>query len=255
MRGTGVLLLIALSVYVNTESFQALVRRRLVAEIERITGGRAEIGSIHTVPFLLQVDVRNITVHGRESATDVPLAHVDSMLARLKVSSLLRSEFAFHEVMFDQPVIHVAFYPDGATNFPPRKARKAPARAAVERLFALSVNRLEVRQGRIFWDDQTIPLDFSARDAVAANGLFLSSRPIRLAPSFGMVETKLLRVPTVCVDGCRGVHPVSGSAVVYFFKWNSGHSMSRPMARSQTFAIHIFRVPTMPRSISLKPRQ
>ena len=41
--------------YINTDSFQALVRRRIVAEVERITGGRAEIGGIHTVPFRMQV--------------------------------------------------------------------------------------------------------------------------------------------------------------------------------------------------------
>src|ERR1700732_4077996 len=78
---------LALLVYLNTDSFQSLVRRRLVAEIERITGGRAEIASIHTIPFRLQAEVRGITVHGSESATEVPLAHVDHIVARLKMSS------------------------------------------------------------------------------------------------------------------------------------------------------------------------
>src|ERR1700728_5237369 len=111
------LLALGLLIYVNTESFQALVRRRLVAEVERITGGRAEIGSFHTIPFRLQVEVRNITVHGRESATDVPLAHAENVVARLKISSLLRSELGFRQVILDQPLIHVIFYPDGTTNF------------------------------------------------------------------------------------------------------------------------------------------
>jgi uncharacterized protein involved in outer membrane biogenesis len=102
LAGVGAL---ALAVYVNTESFQGMVRRRLVAEIERITGGRAEVGSLHTIPFRLQVEVRNITVHGRESASDAPLAHADSITARLKLSSLLRSELSFHELVLDQPLI------------------------------------------------------------------------------------------------------------------------------------------------------
>ncbi len=63
--------------YTTTNSFQAYVRGRMVEEVERITGGRAEIGSFHVVPFHLQVEVRNITVHGKEAATDVPLAHAD----------------------------------------------------------------------------------------------------------------------------------------------------------------------------------
>ena len=50
--------------YTTTNSFQTYVHRRVVEEIERITGGRAEIGSFHVVPFHLQVEIRNITVHG-----------------------------------------------------------------------------------------------------------------------------------------------------------------------------------------------
>ena len=91
--------------YINTNSFQAYVRRRMVQEVERITGGRAEIGSFHVVPFHLQVEVRNITVHGKEAATDIPLAHADSLLAQLKIISLARSEFGFNTLTLDHPVV------------------------------------------------------------------------------------------------------------------------------------------------------
>ena len=56
-----------------------------------MSGGRAEVGSFHVVPFRLQVEVRNITVHGTEVPTDVPLAHADSLVAQLKVISFLRT--------------------------------------------------------------------------------------------------------------------------------------------------------------------
>src|ERR1700732_1406180 len=147
---------LALLVYLNTDSFQSLVRRRLVAEVERITGGRAEIASIHTIPFRLQAEVRDITVRGRESAQDVPLAHVDHIVAHVKISSLLRSELAFDDVVLDQPIVHVAFYPDGSTNFPPRKASPPGGATPVEQLFALSIDHFEIRHGQILWDDQTI---------------------------------------------------------------------------------------------------
>ena len=61
------------------------MRRRLIAEVERITGGRAEIGSFHVVPFHLQVEVRDITVRGTESPTDIPLVHADHLVAKMKV--------------------------------------------------------------------------------------------------------------------------------------------------------------------------
>jgi len=139
---------LALTIYMNTDSFQALVRRRLVAEVERITGGRAEIGSFHTIPFRLQVEVRNITVHGRETATAIPLAHAENIVARLKISSLIRSELAFHEVILDQPVAHVIFYPDGTTNFPGRTSAFS-TQASIEQLFSLSITRMDVHQGRL----------------------------------------------------------------------------------------------------------
>ena len=42
LGATGIVVLIATLWYINTNSFQAYVRRRMVAEVERITGGRAE---------------------------------------------------------------------------------------------------------------------------------------------------------------------------------------------------------------------
>ncbi len=223
---TGAACLFALGVliYVNTEAFQALVRRRLVAEVERITGGRAEVGSIHTTPFRLQVDVRNLTVHGRESATDIPLAHAERIVARLKISSLLRSELAFHEVILQEPVIHVAFYPDGTTNFPQRKASAFSAPDAVDQLFALSINRFELRGGHLYWDDQIVPLDLAARNiSLDMDYSFLHEQyDGRLL--LGLVETKLLQCRPFTWMTSAEFSLASSSATITSLQWNSGHS-------------------------------
>ncbi|HST09548.1 MAG TPA: hypothetical protein VLL05_04170, partial [Terriglobales bacterium] len=63
--------------YMTTDSFQAYVRARIVAEMEKITGGRVELGTYHTIPFRLQAEIRDFTIHGLEPAGDVPLVHVD----------------------------------------------------------------------------------------------------------------------------------------------------------------------------------
>jgi translocation and assembly module TamB len=154
--------------YINTDSFQALVRRRIVAEVERITGGRAEIGGIHTVPFRMQVELRDVTVHGAESAKEVPLVHVDHLVASIKLGSLLRPQLGFHQVVVEHPVIHVAFYSDGSTNIPTGQVRlsnQTSVQASVEQIFALSISHLEMRRGELLWDDQNIPLDFTVRNA------------------------------------------------------------------------------------------
>ncbi len=220
----GLVAAIGLLVYINTDSFQALVRNRLIAELERVTGGRVEIASIHTTPFRLQADVRGITVHGQESATDVPLAHVDRIVARVKISSLLRSEFGFHEVILAQPVVHVAFYPDGTTNFPPRQAGAATGKTPVERLFALSISHFEIRNGQILWDDQTIPVDFAARDtSLQMNYSFLRGQyDGRLL--VGLVDTKMLECRPFAWMTELEFSLGSNFAVVPSLKWNSGHS-------------------------------
>jgi translocation and assembly module TamB len=215
---------LGLLVYVNTDSFQSLVRHRLIAEVERVTGGRVEIGSIHTAPFRIRADVRDITVHGRESAAEVPLAHVDRIVARLKVSSLLRSELAFHEVILEQPVVHVAFYSDGTTNFPQRRAGAVTGKTAVEQLFALSINHFEVRHGQILWDDQAFALDLAARDtSLQMDYSFLHGRyDGRLL--LGLVDTKLLDCRPFAWMTAVEFSLGPNSAAVTTLKWNSGHS-------------------------------
>jgi translocation and assembly module TamB len=220
----GFLGLLTLLIYVNTQSFQSLVRRRVIAEVERVTGGRVEIGSIHTTPFRLQADVREITVHGRESATEAPLAHVDRITARLKLSSLLRSELGFHEVILDQPVVHVAFYPGGGTNFPQRSASPVAGKSSVEQLFALSINHFELRHGQILWDDQTVPVDFDVRDmALHMDYSYLHTRydgRLRV----GMVDTKLLGFRPFAWMTSAEFSLGADSAFISSLTWNSGHS-------------------------------
>ena len=113
----------------------------MVSELERITGGRAEIGSFHVVPFHLQVEVRNITVHGKEAATDVPLVHADSLLAQLKVISFLRTEFGFYSVILEHPVVHIAIGPDGTTNVPAPEGKAKAFREQSHRTVVRAVDR------------------------------------------------------------------------------------------------------------------
>ncbi|MFZ0419568.1 MAG: translocation/assembly module TamB domain-containing protein [Candidatus Sulfotelmatobacter sp.] len=209
--------------YTTTGSFQSLVRRRLVAEVERITGGRAQVGSLHTIPFRLQFEVRDITVHGGESVTDVPLAHADGIVARLKITSLLRSELAFEELILDQPVIHLAFYPDGTTNFP-KRSTTITGPTAIEQLFALSINRLELRHGHLIWDDQTIPLNLSARDTWLQMEYSYLHERYNGRLLLGLVDTKLQDCRPFAWMSSADFTLASDSADITSLKWNSGHS-------------------------------
>jgi len=162
-----VFLLGGLAWYVTTDSFQAMVRRRLVTELERITGGRVELGSFHTTPLRLRVEVRDLTIHGREQPREIPYAHVERVVAEVKIISVLGAEFGFHSLLLDHPVIHLIAYPDGSTNQPTPKIKQASSEIPVEQLFRLSISRLEIRRGELLWNDEKLPLDFVVNDVSA----------------------------------------------------------------------------------------
>jgi translocation and assembly module TamB len=220
----GLVAVLGLFIYVSSDSFQSLVRRRLIEEVERITGGRAEIASIHTIPFRLQAEVRNITVHGRESSTDVPLAHADAIVGRLKISSLLRTELAFNQLILERPVVHVASYPDGTSNFPVRKSDTTSTQNPVEKLFALSIDHFELRHGQVLWDDQPVPVDFSAHDVSLQMDYSFLARRYTGRLLLGLVDTKLLDCRPFAWMTTMEFTLGANSAVISSLQWNSGHS-------------------------------
>jgi len=158
----GLILFGAASWYMTTDSFQAYVRHRIVTAMEDETGGRVELGTYHTIPFRLQVEIRDFTLHGLEGPGQVPLAHADSVVARIKVISLLQTSFGFKSIILDHPVVDFIVYPDGSTNVPTPKIHHASTETPVEQLFSLSINQLEVRRGEFLWNNRRIPCDFNA---------------------------------------------------------------------------------------------
>lgn len=152
--------------YLTTNSFQRMARRRVIVELERATGGRVELGSFHAVPLRLQVEVRNLTIHGKEAPGEQPYAHVDRLTGVINLSSALGAKLAFHSLTLDHPLVHIIFYPDGSTNQP--AAVQKSSSSDIERLFSFSARRLEIRRGELLWQDQRIPVDF-ASDNVSAS--------------------------------------------------------------------------------------
>ena len=115
---------------------QAAVRHRIVTQLERITGGRAELGGFHVVPFRFRVEVRDLTIHGLESPKEEPYVHVDRLIANVHIISVLGADLGFRSVIIDHPSIHVLRYPDGRTNQPGPTLVKSSASDAIEKLFS-----------------------------------------------------------------------------------------------------------------------
>jgi len=175
--GAGVLLfalVISAGWYFTSQRFENRVRQSVITELENITGGRVELGSLHWSLWRFEIDIRDLTVHGLEPASEAPYVHVDHLLVRLKILSLFSGNFGLHTLVAEHPAIHIMVGPDGASNQPmPIVARKDQP-PLVQNLFDLGIERAEISNGELIWNDRYIPLNLLADD-VAAKLVYISA--------------------------------------------------------------------------------
>ena len=181
--------------YVTTDSFQQRVRNRVVAELETATGGRVELGELHTIPFRLRVDARNLTIHGREARDQQPFLHVERLQAEMKIISLLSTTIGLHSLVLEHPVVHVIDYPDGTTNLPTPAVRYSSDQGPLERLISLSVSRIEVQKGELLWQDQKVPFNFTAKDLALLLNYSLLHRRYEARVTAGNIDTHWQQYP------------------------------------------------------------
>jgi hypothetical protein len=75
LAATGVcaVLLLATAWYTTTDSFREWLRNHVVVALQDATGGKVELGAFHMIPFRLQIEARDLTIHGTEAAGSIPL--------------------------------------------------------------------------------------------------------------------------------------------------------------------------------------
>ena len=162
---TGLLLiafLIANGIYFSSQHFHNHVRQLVTAYLEQVTGGKVEMGDFQWDLSHLEFQIHNLTIHGLEGENEVPYAHVELMVVRLKIISMLERRVDLDYLKVQQPLVHLIVYPDGTTNQPHGSNVPTDNQAAVRQLFEIAVNRLDVSHGAMLFAERRIPLDFSA---------------------------------------------------------------------------------------------
>ena len=171
------LLLIALAAaavwYTNTAEFENLVRVKVVAELERMTGGRVELGAFHWRLPHLEFTADDLTIHGLEAPGQIPYAHIDRLYVRLKVISFFEHEIGLDYLEADHPVFHLIVYPDGTTNQPRPVVREIEQKPALDTIFDLKIGRADLRDGTMIVNERRIPFNADAREV----GLNMQYRP------------------------------------------------------------------------------
>ncbi|HSB75466.1 MAG TPA: hypothetical protein VLC12_07430, partial [Terriglobales bacterium] len=220
----GILILLGFLIagwYFTSPRFQQLVRARVIAQLQRSTGGRVELGSFQWNLAQLQFEAGNLTIHGREGPGEAPFFHADRVLVRMRIVSVLSERVALSYVGVERPVIHLVTYADGSTNQPQPSVTPPTLADNVQQLFRLAVQRLEVRQGELQFNHRSLPLDLTADDVVASMDYFLNPRHYQGRVSVGKLDTRL-----------QGMRPFASTAEAEFTLWPTSAQVSSLSWRS-----------------------
>jgi translocation and assembly module TamB len=168
-----VAILAVLALWFNSRSFDDLVRRRIVAQLEKATGGRVEIHSFQWRLIDLDADAGGIVIHGLEDAGEAPYASVENLHVGISILGFLSPRILLRDLVAVKPELHIIVYPDGSTNQPhPRNPAKLN-QPVMDTLFDLQAGHVAVEQGSFEFDSRAsgfgfapkfLPLDFQAND-------------------------------------------------------------------------------------------
>ena len=157
-----VLCLLALGVacvvrYTQGAGFHEGVRRWQINAMQRATGARVELQSVHWDLLRAEYELDGLTLHGREAAADPPLLQVRELRMRLRWNFLLGRGVRLRELVITEPRARVVVNRDGSTNLPePVRARPTPT---PEELMRMIVDRAMISDGLLVWNDRALRLD------------------------------------------------------------------------------------------------
>ena len=219
-----VLAIVGALVYLRSNAFREIVRSELIAQLERVTGGKVEVGSIRWSFSSLQADVNNLTIHGKEAAGQIPYAHVDHAHVALKIISVFGRELGLRELDVQHPVIHLIVNPDGSTNQPQPKLAQTSGNG-MEQLFALRADHLRIRDGQLLVNEKRIPLNVEA-SGVAASMAYAAAPEsgYKTHIEFGKVRLQHPGTEQVLSEGQTDFVIQKNAVRVSSIKWSSGKS-------------------------------
>ncbi len=115
-----------------------------------------EIANLDFRLTTLTAHLYNITIHGAEPQTELPLLHVDKLTVGFKIQSILRRKFTLSELLIEHPVANVRVNSQGRSNLPQAPPTTASSHTSI---FDLAAHRVRLINGEINYNDKAIPLE------------------------------------------------------------------------------------------------
>jgi translocation and assembly module TamB len=206
--GLLITLYVSLIAILSSEWFHDFLLRQAKTRLESLTGARVEIGAMTVRPTVLLVTLQGLVLRGKESASEPALLSAKTVVVRINPVGLLHSRVLLRSLDGDRAEVHLRTYPDGSTNLPGPQRPSEDGRFVVDDLMDLALRRATLTHANLYWNNQRIPLDFSARDVA----LLMRFNPAATRLPFGHA---LKGVSSVLSSGDRYVVSISSSELAY----------------------------------------
>lgn len=165
VAGALIVLLVTALVIAQSQWFGNYVKDKVVATLEESTGGRAEIGSFEFNPWSLTVRIRNFVLHGTEPAGADPLARAALLELRLKLFAGLKKTVDLAYVGVSEPKVNFIVNPDGTTNVPAPKVKKAPSQTSgLETVVDLAIGEFRIDSGLLEYSQRASQFSAQGND-------------------------------------------------------------------------------------------
>ncbi|MGH9593406.1 MAG: hypothetical protein ACRD5L_09975, partial [Bryobacteraceae bacterium] len=203
----AVLILSAIAgvVVLRSDRFREYLQSRVVTEIEKATGGRAELGRLSVDWKNMTAQVAPLVLHGKEAVGEPPLLRVDSATLGLRIISVLERKVDLASLRVEKPQVRIVLYADGSTNIPGPPARSEKIWS--EELLNLAIRQYEFNDGLLEYDNRKIPLNLRGEHlrmhltydaATPSYQGEMSSDGLRVTPpGLGPIEAKMSAVFTL----------------------------------------------------------
>jgi translocation and assembly module TamB len=141
--------------------FYEKVRHGIVTTVADATGGRVSIGGFHFDWKHMRAEVTSLQIAGKEPAGKPALFRADSIVVGFKIVSLLKHDVDIQSLEVRNPRVYLIVYPDGSTNMPEPKVKRAGGQT-METILKLAVGRFHLQNG-IFEIESQGKTPFDAR--------------------------------------------------------------------------------------------
>lgn len=156
-----VVVIVGALLFLRTASFRSLAIRTIVDDVNRSTGGRAEIRNLDFQLSTLTAQLYDITIHGSEVVGQPALLHVDKLTVRVKIRSILQRQVNLSELLIEHPVAHVRIDRRRKSNIPQSPQKQSSSNTNV---FELAAGHVLLTSGEINYNDASVPLDADLHD-------------------------------------------------------------------------------------------